>query len=102
MFRLAFAGHSIVQITKIMTERKIIIPSAYKAQNGDTRFSRYSKSTENIYEWCYQTIRAILKDRVYTGDMVNHKFEIANYKTKERLKFRKISGLWWKTRMRRL
>ncbi len=85
MFQLALNGHSIMQITKILTERKIIIPSAYKTENGDTRFSRYRKSSESIYEWCYQTIRAILKDRVYTGDMVNHKFEIANYKTKERL-----------------
>jgi site-specific DNA recombinase len=35
MFRLALAGNSTVQITKILTERKILIPSFYKAKNGD-------------------------------------------------------------------
>ncbi len=87
MFRLAITGHSIMQISRVLTERKIIIPSAYKAQNGDTRFSRYNKSInpDSIYEWCYETVKAILKDQVNIGDMVNHKFEIVSYKTKERL-----------------
>ncbi|MHB1452996.1 MAG: recombinase family protein [Saccharofermentanales bacterium] len=86
MFHLAMTGHSIVYITRIMTSQKVIIPSVYKTRHGDSRFLRYSKSVEpnGIYLWCYQTIRAILKDRVYTGDMVNHKTEIASYKTKER------------------
>jgi site-specific DNA recombinase len=86
IFRLAFAGESAMQIAKILTKRKVIIPSVYKARNGDTRFSRYSnnKDPDSIYKWCYQTIQAILNDHVYIGDMVNHKFEIISYKTKER------------------
>ncbi len=84
MFRLAIAGNTLSQISRILTERKIITPSAYKAQNGDTRFSRYHENGQSPFGWCYQTVRAILKDQVYTGDMVNHKFEIVNYKTKER------------------
>ena len=28
-------------------------------------------------------MRAILRVQVYTGDMVNHKYEVINYKTKE-------------------
>ncbi len=88
MFRLAIAGNSTVQITKILTERKVLIPSFYKAQNGDTRFDRYSngKSEVERYKWCNATIQQILKNRVYAGDMENHKFEVANYKTKERVK----------------
>jgi len=88
MFRLALAGNSTVQITKILTERKILIPSFYKAKNGDTRFDRYSngKSEDDIYKWCNATVQQILKNRIYTGDMENHKFEVANYKTKERVK----------------
>ena len=84
IFRLAIAGKTLSQISRILTERKVITPSAYKAQNGDTRFSRYHENGQSPFGWCYQTVRAILKDRVYTGDMVNHKFEIVNYKTKER------------------
>ena len=87
MFRLALAGNSTGQITKILSERKIITPSMYKANNGDTRFDRYNvqKSETELYQWCNGTVQAILKNRVYVGDMVNHKYEIVNYKTKERV-----------------
>ena len=81
IYRLAMAGKTLVQISELLTKREIITPSAYKTHNGDTRFSRLNKSTE----WCYQTVRQILRDQVYVGDMVNHKYEVANYKTKERV-----------------
>ena len=84
IFRLTIAGNTLSQISRILTEQEIITPSAYKAQNGDTRFYRYHENGQSPFGWCYQTVRAILKDQVYTGDMVNHKFEIVNYKTKER------------------
>ena len=80
MFRLALAGHSTVGITKILTDRKVTTPSAYKAQNGDTKFDRYNQK-----EWCNITVQQILRNRVYCGDMENHMFEIVNYKTKERV-----------------
>ena len=83
IFRLYLAGHSLIQISRILTERKIITPGVYKAQNGDTRFLRYQESKDSLFNWCYQTVRAILRDQVYTGDMVNHKAEVINYKTKE-------------------
>ena len=83
IFRLALAGHSLIQISRILTERQIITPGVYKAQNGYTRFSRYQEGTASLFGWCYQTVRAILRDQVYTGDMVNHKVEVVNYKTKE-------------------
>ncbi|MFT9078654.1 recombinase family protein [Ethanoligenens sp.] len=88
MFRLALAGNSTILITKILTERKVLVPALYKAQNGDTRFERYNngKDGDDIFRWCNVTVQQILKNRVYTGDMENHKFEVANYKTKERVK----------------
>jgi hypothetical protein len=69
-------------------EQRFINPSAYKAKNGDTRFSRYNKNQDPTrqFEWCHNTIAAILKDRVYVGDMENRKYEVANYKTKERVR----------------
>ncbi|MEA5144121.1 MAG: recombinase family protein [Oscillibacter sp.] len=87
MFQLALAGNSTVQITKILTEQKVLIPSFYKAQNGDTRFDRYSKgkSEDERFKWCNATVQQILKNRIYAGDMENHKSEVSNYKTKERV-----------------
>ena len=85
IFRLAVAGNGPVRIAKILTERKILIPSAYKAQNGDTRFNRFcdSDNPDRPFRWCYETVKGILTDRAYAGDMENHKIEIVNYKTKE-------------------
>ena len=83
IYNLALAGNSLIQISRTLTQRHITKPGVYKARNGDARFLRYSKTDEDEYRWCYQTVRAILRDRVYTGDMVNHKTEIINYKTKE-------------------
>lgn len=83
IFKLAIAGYSLSKISRILTERKVIKPGVYKALNGDTRFLRYQKDGSSDYKWCYQTVRNILRDQVYTGDMVNHKYEVINYKTKE-------------------
>ncbi len=94
IFSLALAGKSLVQISRILTEREILTPGSYKALQGDTRFERYLKDGNTSFSWCYQTVGAILKDRVYTGDMVNHRYEISNYKTKEYPYLPKSRSLW--------
>ncbi len=88
IFDLALSGYGAVKIAKALKAERIINPSAYKAKNGDTRFSRYNdnQNPEKLYEWCYATIQLILQNPVYTGDMVNHKCEVVNYKTKQRKK----------------
>ena len=83
IFTLSLSGHSAKEIAKTLTQDGIITPGAYKYRQGDTRFARYVERDES--KWCYETIQAILKDRVYVGDMENHKAEVANYKTKERV-----------------
>ena len=71
------------KIAEILTAEGVITPGVYKYQQGDTRFARYLKDGKN--RWCYETVQTILKDQVYVGDMVNHKAEVANYKTKQRV-----------------
>ncbi len=83
IYRLALSGNSPNQICRLLSQQRILKPGAYKALNGDTRFLRYYNSEEDSFRWCWQTVGAILHDRVYTGDMVNHKTEITNYKTRE-------------------
>ncbi len=88
IFRLALEGKGIVAIKKELFDRRILTPAAYKAKQGDTRFERYyslrGESWE--YEWCGPTVRTIMKDMVYVGDMENRKYEIPNYKTKKRVR----------------
>ncbi len=83
IFKLAEEGNSFLGISRKLTELGIITPAAYKVKNGDTRFIRYLNKEDALTAWSYQTVRTILLDSVYKGDMVNHKTEIINYKTKE-------------------
>ena len=83
IFKLALEGNSYLGISRKLTELKIITPGAYKFKNGDTKFIRYLSSNNSLYDWSYQTVRTILLDSVYKGNMVNHKTEIINYKTKQ-------------------
>ncbi len=84
IFQLAEDGNTLREIAAIMTNKRVLSPGMYKAQNGDTRFSRYNK--DDKISWCVATIAQILEDPVYTGSVVNHKGEVKNYKTKVRRK----------------
>lgn len=83
IYSLALSGYSPLKIAKQLSSEGIITPGVYKYQQGDKRFARYLNKDKK--RWCHETIHKILKDRVYIGDMVNHKAEITNYKTKQRV-----------------
>lgn len=85
IFELAYEGKNYSEISRTLESQQIISPSAYKAMNGDTRFIKFT-TKDQIYKWPYQTIKSIVCNRVYVGDMVNHKVETINYKTKERVR----------------
>lgn len=85
IFQLAEEGNSFSEIARILESQKCITPSAHKAMQGDTRFIKFVGTGEEMYKWSYQTVRTILRNPVYTGDMVNHKCEVVNYKTKKRV-----------------
>lgn len=85
IFRLALEGNGNTVIAKTLTAKRILIPSVYKTLQGINGFAHFNKKGKADFEfkWNYTTVLAILRDRVYTGDMVNHKFEVLNYKTKK-------------------
>jgi DNA invertase Pin-like site-specific DNA recombinase len=85
IFALAVEGKGYSVIAKILGARGILKPSAYKRAHGDTRFERYATGTGEACDskWCFSTVQLIMKDRVYVGDMENHKKEILNHKTKK-------------------
>lgn len=84
IFSLALSDFSAKKIANLLTADSVHTPGFYKYQHGDTRFKRYIK--DNPSRWCDKTVHAILKDQVYTGNLVSHKVEISNYKTKQRIK----------------
>ena len=84
IFSLAEMGLGNIAIASELKARKIVAPSVYKFQHGDEKFARFPTVKENKpYDWCACTINQILQDSVYTGQLVAHKTEVVNCKTKK-------------------
>lgn len=89
IFDLALTNVGVVKITRELNKRGIMSPSIYKANNGDSRFTKLTSTRRqmfknyNIESWNTNTVGSILRDVVYVGDMENHKYEVKNYKTKK-------------------
>lgn len=82
IFDLRLSGYGSVYIARQLTKDKILTPAAMKAILGDTRFQRYFDDN-NAHMWNDGTINIILDNPIYTGDMVNLKVQVANYKTRK-------------------
>lgn len=75
---------SINGIAKELNERGIPCPAAYKKQQG----SKY-KNPHNRFKECYwagTAVSRILKDRVYTGCMIQGKYRTISYKIHKQIK----------------
>ena len=82
IFSLTLEGMGQIAITKELAARKIVAPSVYKHRQGDTRFSGYrSVKDDTPYRWSSATIGSILRNPVYTGDLILLKTEVVNHKT---------------------
>ena len=82
IFDLAAKGWGEKRIADELEQQRILCPAAYKKLHGDTRFNRFLD--DNLYRWKTTTIRQILTNRVYLGELCCHKTEVINYKTKQR------------------
>lgn len=82
IYSLSLAGYSAREIALNLSEAQILTPGAYKFKNGDTRFERHVHQQAEA-KWGRAIVQLILKDRVYMGDMENHKSEKVNYKLKK-------------------
>lgn len=82
IYSLSLAGYSAKRIVQNLSEAQILTPGAYKLKNGDTRFTRQANESGGT-KWAWETLQIILKDRVYMGDMENHKNEKVSYKLKK-------------------
>lgn len=71
------AGKSIAAIAADLNERRLPNPSTYKEQ----RFAGFNRAGMYKTEWSSATIRAILKNPVYAGNMRQHVHEKINYKS---------------------
>lgn len=81
IYELFIKHKSFMAVTKILSERGITTPSEYKQMQIDGYYTNRLTNKEHI--WSRDTVTTILKNEVYIGNMVQHKREIINYKTKE-------------------
>jgi len=78
VFRLYLEGNGLTKIAQILTKKGIPVP-------GETRNIGKTRKTALYSSWKQTTIRRILDNRVYLGELVQFKRKKVNYKSKKRI-----------------
>lgn len=84
IFEMYKSGKTKKEICDILNEKGIITPLKYKEQT-----SNYFNPNKRCYLWSSSMITKILRDQMYTGDLVQHKTAKVNYKVKKTVKLEK-------------
>ena len=85
IYDLALSGIGVAKIAEILTRKKIPIPIVYKQEN------RAKNVTENdgYGIWKRQTVKSMLTNEMYVGNMVQNTYNKVSYRTKKLRKTRK-------------
>lgn len=79
IFDLYKSGENKTQIAKILNDKQIITPLRYKEETSNY----FNPNKSCTYKWNTTIINKILRDRIYTGDLVQLKYNKVNYKVKK-------------------
>ncbi|MCD8239468.1 MAG: recombinase family protein [Clostridiales bacterium] len=80
MFSMALEGMTCGEIANILKEEHILTPNAYLR---DTEGVTNSSETRKFhYAWSNTSVKNILSNPIYTGDMVNRKYATKSFKDK--------------------
>lgn len=77
IFEMAASGVGLSDITSYLNDNKIKTPSSLKRKNPNSKM-RYNE------QWTTSSVKKILKNRMYTGDMVQSTQTKVNYKSKKK------------------
>lgn len=77
IFEMAASSVGLSDITSYLNDNKIKTPSSLKRKNPNSKM-RYNE------EWTISSVKKILKNRMYTGDMVQSVQTKVNYKSKKK------------------
>ena len=78
IFQMFLNGFNVAEIAETLSAEKIIRPAAYTGYKMGISSDDFDK-----YYWHYTTVRRILKEQQYCGDMVNFRTERLSYKSKK-------------------
>ena len=82
IFQLANEGKSPRAIAEILSEEKVLIPSAYEKENHPEQYN--GQQFEDPYIWSVSTVRTILSRQEYLGHTVLHKSTVKDFKNHKR------------------
>lgn len=78
IFRMAEQGIGVSEITTILNDKGYVTPSGYKQ-------TKYSTRLVFRDDWNISSVKKILNNRIYTGDMVQHTQAKVSYKSKKKI-----------------
>lgn len=81
IFDMYNEGKPQLTIAKILNDEGIVSPYEYKKAMNQ-KYTNSKKLDATSY-WTYATIRRVLQNEIYTGAMVQHKFDGSHYKMKK-------------------
>lgn len=81
IFQMYREGNTKKQICDYLNKNSITTPLKYKEET-----TNYKNPNKKIYIWSSSMISKILRDRIYVGDLVQHKETKVNYKIKKTIK----------------
>ncbi|EHZ2231322.1 recombinase family protein [Listeria monocytogenes] len=83
IFRLCMGGNGPTKIARILSERRVLIPSAYAKSNGR---SAPADVPADRCKWCDSTVAHILERKEYLGHTVNFKTYKESFRNKKQRK----------------
>lgn len=81
IFQMYKSGNTKKQICDYLNDNEITTPLKYKEET-----TNYKNPNKKCYIWSSAMITKILRDRIYVGDLVQHKQTKVNYKIKKTVK----------------
>ncbi len=92
IFDLYLEGYGKGKIAAMLSAEGVLIPTRYKQEVLGVSYSN-SRLLPQTQAWSYQTIHTILGNPVYTGTLVQNKYNKLSYKDKRKVKMPKESWI---------
>ena len=80
IFQMAADGHGVCHIRRTLYNARILIPSAYRLYEHGLKGGIVDENCP--YDWSLSAVRGILANRVYVGDIVNHRQSTKSFKNR--------------------
>jgi DNA invertase Pin-like site-specific DNA recombinase len=86
MFQMALEGMACGEIARVMRGEKTLMPYAHFKEMGKKNGKDYKFDVRDPYAWLSGTVRVVLSNPVYTGNLVYLKTIKKSFKNKQRIK----------------